>query len=107
MLHFISDVAEHFIYSQYQFLNIGDFYPINLVLNKAPDKKSYCVISGDRGGQRIGPPRPIHRKGKELSRECRINNFQFGVNNLAGKLHWAAGFVGCSRGKAKFSSKST
>lgn len=43
---------------------------IDLVINK--DK------SGDLRGQFIGPPIPIHRKAKELSRNCRKNNFQCG-----------------------------
>ena len=41
-------------------------------------KKSIGIISGERGGQKIGPPRPIQQSGKDSVREFRTSGLECG-----------------------------
>ena len=51
----------------------------NLSLTYRHKKKSRGMISGDRGGQGVGPSLPIHLFGKFASKNLRTSEHQCGV----------------------------
>ena len=59
-------------------------------------KKSRVVISGDRGGQGVGPSLPIHLFGNVASKTDEHVNPSVEVHHLVGKLSTAETFLRCN-----------
>ena len=60
------DISYRVSYSDFQFINVSHLCLIINILHISPEKKSKGVVSGDRWGKEIGPPRPIQLSGKRF-----------------------------------------
>ena len=73
----------------FKFVISGTGVENNLSLTYPHKKKSRGVISGDRGGQGVGPSLPIHLFGNLSSKNRRNVNPSVEVHHLIGKLSTA------------------
>jgi len=76
--HVFSYCNKSICYSCLQICNIWNWCRKHFVLNMPHKEKSRGVISGDRGGQGIGPSLPVHLFGNVLSKNRRTCEPQCG-----------------------------
>jgi len=73
----------------FRFVISGTGVQNTLTLTYRHNKKSRGVISGDRGGQGVGPSLPIHLFGNVASKTDENLNPSVEVHHLVGKLSTA------------------
>ena len=79
-------VAKASVILAFKFVISGTDVENTLSLTYRNKKKSSGVISGDRGGQNVGPSLPIHLFGNVASKTDEHVNPSVGVRHLVGKF---------------------